>query len=249
MHSHKVRVLLLLISVLVLCAIVFATVHYKSLASSRRYENYRHPDNLQDNAVPDDQFPLTDYNALESTDQVKRSRRRKKGTKYDKASNPLSDAYALKTHINEGVPLSALPVEVSSVILIGTVTEVEAVLSNDRTGVYTEITIQIEEILKDDSQQLTPGGSVAVERQGGRVKFPSGHITTEHVAGTGIPRPGKRYVLFLTRVPLDLYIHFGYELTGSKVGLLDMYPGHPSQSYKGADEKKLIGDLRAALAK
>jgi hypothetical protein len=233
---------------LALSSTIFTTVRNKSLASSENDENYAR-NNLQDNDELNEQLPLIDYDAPESNDSKKRARRRKKGAKYDKASNPLSDAYTRKTHVNEGVPRSALPVEVSSVILIGTVTEVEAVLSNDRTGVYTELTIQIEEILKDDGQQLTPGSSVVVERQGGRVKFPSGHITTEHVTWTGMPRPGKRYVLFLTRVPLDLYIHFGYELTGSKVALLDKYPGHPSQSYKGADEWKLISDLRTALAK
>jgi hypothetical protein len=245
MRSYKLSVLGL-ISMLALSSIIFTTVRNKSLASNN--ENYAR-NNLQDNDELDEQLPLIDYDAPESKDSKKRERRRKKGLRYDKASNPLSDDYTRKTHVNEGVPRSALPVEVSSVILIGTVTEAEAVLSNDRTGVYTELTIQIEEILKDDSQQLSPGSSIEVERQGGRVRFPSGHITTEHVTGTGIPCPGKRYLLFLTRVPSDLYIHFGYELTGSKVALLDMYPRHPSQSYKGADEEKLISDLRAVLAK
>jgi hypothetical protein len=247
MRSYKLSVLVL-ISMLALSSIIFTTVRNKSLASSKSAEHYAQ-NNLQDNDELDEQLPLINYNAPESNDTTKRARRRRKGARYDKASNPLSDDYARKTHVNEGVPRSALPVDVSSVILIGTVTEVEAVLSNDRTGVYTELTIQIEEILKDDSQQLAPGSSVTVERQGGRVKFPSGHITIEHVTGTGIPRLGKRYLLFLTRVPQDLYIHFGYELTGSKVALLDRYPGHPSKSYKGADEEKLISDLRAALAK
>jgi hypothetical protein len=247
MRSYKLSVLAL-ISMLALSSMIFTTVRNNGLASSKNDGNYAQ-NHLQDNDELDEQLPLIDYDAPESNDSKKRARRRKKGAKYDNASNPLSDAYARKTHVNEGVPRSALPVAVSSVILIGTVTEVEAVLSNDRTGVYTEIAIQIEEILKDDSQQLTVGSSVVVERQGGRVKFPSGHITTEHVTGTGIPHTGKRYLLFLTRVPLDLYIHFGYELIGSKVGLLDKYPGHPSQSYKGADVKKLISDLRAALTK
>lgn len=247
MRSYRLSIFVLILMLAILSLIV-TTVRDKSLASSRNNEN--HPQNkLQDNAELDAQLPLIDYNAPESTDPAKRARRRKRGAKYDKATNPLSDAYTRKTYINEGVPHSAFPVEVSSVVLVGTVTEVEAVLSNDRTSVYTEITLQVEEILKDDSQQLTPGCSITVERQGGRVRFPSGHITTEHVVGTGIPQRGKRYVLFLTRVPVDLYIHFGYELSGSKVALLDRYPGHPSNAYNGADEQKLMSDVRAALAK
>ena len=197
------------------------------------------------------QFPLTASEAPESTDPVKRTRRRRIGAKYDKASIPISESSDQITHVNEGVPRSALPVQQSKVILIGKIIETEAVLSNDRTSVYSEFTIQIDEILKDDSQQLTPNSSVVVERQGGRVKFPSGHISLEVVSGAGMPRLGKRYVLFLTRIPLDqsLYIHFGYELTGSKVALLDEYQNHPSQLYKGMDEAKLISDLRAALTK
>jgi hypothetical protein len=251
MRSYKVNVLWLLISLLFLCAIVFATTRYKSLASSKRYENHQRPDKLQENDETDEQSPLIDYNAPESTDSVKRTRRKKKGVKYNNAFSSISESSARVTHINEGVPLSALPVEQSAVIIIGTVAEAEAVLSSKRTGVYSEFTIQIDGIFKDDSQQLTPSTSLVAERQGGRVRFPSGHITIEHVTGTRMPQAGKRYLLFLTRIPLDqsLYIHFGYELTGSKVALLDKYPGHPSQSYKGVDAEKLISDLRAALVK
>jgi hypothetical protein len=242
MRSYKVS-LIFIISVVALSQIVIATIRHKDNTSRKSYGNIQRPDNLQENDEPDDQSPLVDYNAPESTDSVKRARRKKKGVKYNNAFS--------STHVNEGIPLSALPVEQSAVILIGTVVEAEAALSSKRTGVYSEFTIQIDEIFKDDSQQLISGTSLVAERQGGRVRFPSGHITIEHVTGTRMPRSGKRYLLFLTCIPQDqsLYIHFGYELTGSKVALLDKYPGHPSQSYKGTDEAKLISDLRAALAK
>lgn len=250
MRSHKVS-LIFLISVLALSQIVIATIRHKNNLSGNSHVNVQRPYNLQENDETDDQSPLVDYDAPESKDPAKRARRKKRGVKYNNDFISIDESSTRITHVNEGIPLSALPVEQSAVILIGTVVEAEAVLSSKRTGVYSEFTIQIDEIFKDDTQQLSPGTSLVAERQGGRVRFPSGHITIEHVTGTRMPQAGKRYLLFLTRIPLDesLYIHFGYELVGSKVALLDKYRGHPSQSYKGADEGKLISDLRTTLTK
>lgn len=250
MRFYKVSVLLLLVSVLSLSIVTFATAHYKNLAANKRYQNHRQQNDIQDVDKSDDQFPLIESDQPETTEPVKRSRRRKKGARYDKAPIPLNATSDQIVHVNEGVPLSALPVAQSNVILIGSIIDAEAVLSNDRTSVYSEFTIQVEEILKDNHQKLLPASSVVAERQGGRVRFPSGHITLEWVTGTGMPRISRRYVLFLTRIPPDqsLYIHFGYEITGSKVTLLDKYEDHPSQAYRGVVVEKLINDLRAALA-
>ncbi|HEX8846047.1 MAG TPA: hypothetical protein VF791_15455 [Pyrinomonadaceae bacterium] len=196
------------------------------------------------------QFPVVDCNAPESTDPGKKARRRAVGAKYDKASLPIDPSSEQITHINEGEPLTALPVKTSSVVLIGKVTDAEAVLSNDHTGVYSEFTVRVEEVLKSDGQPPFIGGeTVTLERLGGRVRFPSGHITLSMVTGTGMPRVGKRYAFFLVRNPQDfsLYIHTGYELTGGRAFPLDTSSQHPTKAYKGLEEAKLLKDLRAEV--
>ena len=73
----------------------------------------------------------------------------------------------------------------------------------------------------------------------------------------GMPRLGKRYVLFLTHnFPYgaedeqDYYILTAYELTGGHVIPIDNPGGgtHPIASkYKDADETTFLNDLRLAI--
>ncbi len=131
------------------------------------------------------------------------------------------------------------------------VTDAQAYLSNDKTGVYSEFTVRIDEVLKNDSPaQFTVGSFIAVERFGGRVRFPSGRIGTYWASGQGMLRIGRRYVLFLSSSAESFQIITGYELRGGHVILLDNHgQGHPLTSYRGADEALLIRDLRDILSK
>ncbi len=52
------------------------------------------------------------------------------------------------------VGLSALPVETTDAIVIGTVTNKAAYLADDKTNIYSEYEIKIEKILKDLSESL-----------------------------------------------------------------------------------------------
>src|SRR6185503_19404869 len=91
----------------------------------------------------------------------------------------------------------AFPVS-SDVIVIGTVREAKAYLSTDRTAIYSEVSLSIEEILKASSQHgLQINGRVTADRFGGAVRFPSGKILRQGWYGRNIPTSGHRYLLFL----------------------------------------------------
>lgn len=198
----------------------------------------------------DDDLPLVDSTAPATTDEKKAARRKVKGRKYSNPSFPISETNLNISHILEGGPTTALPVEQSSLIIVCEITNAEAVLSNDGTGVYSEFTVQVNEVLKSDStESITKGDSIFVERQGGKLKLPSGKLAVERVVGTRMPRVGKNYVLFIIKHPDNsMYIYSGYELSGNQVTPLDDYEGNPSAKYKGVLSDILLSDISLALS-
>jgi hypothetical protein len=113
-----------------------------------------------------------------------------------------------------------LPVEQSSVIVVGDVLQSEAHLSEDKTGVYSEFTVRLVEVLKSASS--LPGSEMIVERLGGYVRYPDGRKLLYRVGTGGMPRVGARYLFFLKRSPeLDYSILTAYEFGDDAVTALD----------------------------
>lgn len=154
----------------------------------------------------------------------------------------------------------AIPAAKSDIILIGEVTTARAYLSEDKTNVYSEFTVRAEDVLKNDpATPLSPGASLAVERSGGRVRFPSGKIIFRGGAyGRNMPRVGQRYILFLKRNDegQTYSITTGYKLSLGRVHPLDGSPKADNKSprfaayegYEGSDEAKFLTELRASIA-
>jgi len=151
--------------------------------------------------------------------------------------------------------LSALPVEKSDVVLIGSVSDAQAFLSNDKNGVYSEFSIQVTQLLKNISHSLlTAGGSVTVERMGGRVRFSSNRVVTYMVSGQGMPRTGSRYAFFLAydeqRQTYPLLT--AYELANGLVVPVDgkrvSGGSWKFDVYDGVDESLFLKELGAALS-
>jgi hypothetical protein len=86
--------------------------------------------------------------------------------------------------------LPALPVEQSNVIILGKVTDRRAVLTEDRLGVYSEFSISVSEIFKDDLNLVFSGQVITASRPGGAVRFPSGQNSAIHRFETGLSAAG-----------------------------------------------------------
>jgi hypothetical protein len=141
-------------------------------------------------------------------------------------------------------------------VLIGEVAEARAFLSNDKSGVYSEFVIRVNEILK-----ITPpshaviGESITAERLGGRVKFRSGKVLPVQVMGQGMPRVGGRYVLFLKRTAEEKSYQLltAYELDAGRVSALDGAKpaggGSPWKfdKFEGWDEAVFLKTVREAI--
>lgn len=204
-------------------------------------------------------FPIVDCASPTPTDPKERAKREAKSKKYNnRHALPITESTDSIFHIMEwDLGLPALPVAKSSAVIIGEITDARAYLSEDKTDIYSEFAVRIEVILKNDSRTaFSPGGSVIVERDGGRLRFPSGKVVLSATNHQSMPRIGGRYVLFLTpSFPIggeyehDFYLITGYEFrAGIVFPLDDPGPGHPITAYKGTSEASFLNDLSSAIA-
>ena len=245
----RAKYIALVFSLTCLCALGFVSLPSYSQQKVQKQET-----------SPDFQrFPIVDLVNPPPTDPVEKEKRAKKGKKYNvKYTSPLSEAVdSMFLNVDWDVNLPALPIEKSAAVVIGRVTKAEAHLSEDKTGIYSEFTIQIEAIFKNDpNNQLLNDKSVLAYRTGGRVRFPSGKILVSAVSHQDMPQPGGRYLLFLTHSRLssgedeDFHILTGYELKNGQAFPLDnVSSSHPISKYRGVSENVLLADLSSALAK
>ena len=212
----------------------------------------------QADEVDTSKFPVLDFVTTEIGNEKERAKREAKGRKYNtRHAPPITESKErIFANIDWDAGLPAIPIEQSAAVIIGKVNTAQAYLSQDKTSVYSEFEIEIEQVMKRDrSIDLAPGSSVVVERAGGRVRFPSGKIMVSVISHQQMPQVGTRYVLFLTHQPLlgpvspdDFFILTGYELRDAQVFPLDkLNPGHPITAYDGANADVFLNDLSSAL--
>ncbi|MDT5270514.1 MAG: hypothetical protein QOH49_2700 [Acidobacteriota bacterium] len=114
-----------------------------------------------------------------------------------------------------------MPTELSDLIVEGDVKDANAFLSEDKTGVYSEFTISVSDVLKS-SASVQKHDLITAERFGGRVRFPSGQVARYRVAGQGAPAKDGKYLFFLKQMTDGSYrILTAYEMRGNRIVALD----------------------------
>jgi hypothetical protein len=167
---------------------------------------------------------------------------------YRRISEMPQKAVPLPTNLHWWHGLSALPVAQSDVIVAGKVVDAQAHLSDDRTGIYSEYSVGVDNIFKNTGDAI--GRTITGTRSGGAVRFASGKVQEYTIAYQGVPTKGKSYVLFLKREEAgDFTILTGYELSNGLVTPLDGEEGInlTFAQYKDATESQFMQDLRAAI--
>ena len=195
-------------------------------------------------------FPKVEYDAPEPSDPVERTKRRNKGKHFDKlgaiSREPTRYSSGLVSEWDLGLP--ALPAAKSDAVLIGKTASRKAFLSNDKGAVYTEVSVEVEDVLKRSDDSLTNGSVIDVHRLGGVVHYRTGEESLFLIVGQNMPSVGRRYVFFLKALPdsQDFEIMTAYELTPSGVSALDS----PSQFkyYNGSDEATFRELVRRTIA-
>lgn len=263
MRTHRTQIILAVLAVVLTAAAALPGAQDGGSSPAdleARREAQREKKRLEEwrkhRAEMERRFPAADFDAPEPDDPAEREKRRLKGNKYNSRYGERLDELGGvdgRGHTTDWeVGLPALPVARSRAVVIGRVTGARAFLSTDRTALYSEFTVSVEEVLKDDaSAPLVSDGVVVAERAGGQVRLPSGRVFLEHVSGQGMPQVGRRYVLFLAREDdeANVSVITGYELRDGRVELLDDV-NHIRRiaRYKGAEQAAFLEDLKSAIA-
>ena len=207
------------------------------------------------------QEPIVDYESSQPLSAEEITKRKAKDGHLSKKALAESPNIQVFTTVRgdwlERLP--SFPVSLSDYVIIGRVTDSKAYLSANKTGVFSEFSIQIEEVLKSSvDASLTVGNSIVAEREGGRVRYASGRIQRYVMLHQGMPLVGNRYVFFLRKPdqPADTvpYILTGYELRSGRIFPMDGVGGKAEEklpqfsTYEGADENSFLGELRIAIA-
>jgi hypothetical protein len=191
--------------------------------------------------------------------------RTERGKKYSEHALKIADnersPESMELPISHAPYKKAFPTVESDAIAIGAVTKGEAFFSNDKTTIYSEFGIKIEEVFKSsDKPALSRNMEITAERMGGAVRFSNGNVQRRGKSGEGLPAKGGRYLLFLkwNEEGKDFVIITGYRLEKGKVFPLDGW-GETNSVYtnsvyknffefRDADESYLLKRLKEEIA-
>lgn len=196
------------------------------------------------------QFPIADFDEPELTDAKKRAVLKQKKIRYNKlglvTKHPTANDGGGEFHPEGLFNFPALPADASDVIVFGKVLDAQAHLSEDKSNVFSEFTIQVERAYKTPSGL---GSQITVERIGGFVRYPDGRKLHYGLAGTGMPEVGAKYILFLKAISNEnsYTILTGYQLGVNGVSPLDSAPIF--ETYRGYKEAEFFAALEASLSK
>jgi len=171
------------------------------------------------------EFPVADFSQVESANDSEG--RRAKNTFFDKTGHreiQENDEVKIITQAESWIEkLPAIPISQSDIVLKGTVRDSHAYLSANKTNVYSEFDVAVEKFIFTKEKPAPVIKNISINREGGSVRFSSGHLQTYVLSGEGCPENGKTYVLFLKRN--DTFKGFllltAYEIADEKVYPVD----------------------------
>ncbi len=200
------------------------------------------------------QFPTARYDAPEEQDIARRARRQLAGKRYENGGGlvestiPIAEDEERMLINDEYLSVPAIPVNESELIVIGQVLGAAAHLSNNKKNVYSEFTVQIDEILRDTTGNAKKEGFVTLDREGGFVKYRKGLRRLHRIGGLLMPQVGGKYILFLKNREKgpNYEIINGYELRDG--GVRNLTGSIESRSYSGINQAILLSTVRKALS-
>lgn len=243
------------ITIFSIAGIIFTTYTVESQSITKSHKQTERSD-----------LPIVDLSMVETSEieQPFREKRNKRydleGDKFDKSKlvfreDSLAEIYDLPTN---DVKINALPVYQSDAIIIGTVTDRKAFLSKDKTTVYSEFTVEVEQVLKGQTNVLLSSqDTIAIQRRGGAVKLPSGKILRRGTTTESMPLSDKKYLFFLRYFSdgESFGMITGYEFRNGKVFPLDgrnlpegKRKNEQFTAYEGVNQDEFLRLIRNELA-
>ena len=195
------------------------------------------------------QFPVADYDAPEVFDAEKKAERKSKNSRYDNRSmvtNELPEEDDERLAVIDSIPTPGIPVTESELIVTGEVIDAQAFVSNNKKGVYSEFTVRVDELLKNNSKNTEPKSLITIDREGGFVRYSNGQKRLYRISGFGMPRVGEKYLFFLDNPEKsqNYNVLTAYQLKAPEISNLDSFPQFIV--YRGKSESDFMKSVRQA---
>jgi len=244
----------------VMAAIAFFVTLKAQQQGSARSQNDRSLDEILA------QLPIADFYAQPPRDPEKRQRRQERNDRHNFSGGPHQppvlnenmESVLLNLPLSHGPEEPAIPSTTSDAIVLGSITDQHAYISSDKTSVYSEVKVKVEEVLKAEPRYpLTTGSTFEAERPGGAVRFPSGKILRRGFLGRNLPQQGHRYLLFLiyNEEGQNFTILTGYKISAGHISPLDGVPESKEgftqfrsyENFRGVEASAFLQTVRAAI--
>jgi hypothetical protein len=195
-----------------------------------------------------EKVPVADYYPSGLSNDRSYALRSAKSSRYDNRDNIIELPEGIERtpdFVDWYRDIPSIPSAQSDVIVIAQVQSANAFLSNDRNYVYSEFTLAVTDVLKNNSRSsINTTTIITAEREGGAVKFPSGRIQQYRINGQGMPQIERKYVFFLRQneTDEDFSILTAYELRDGQVfplDTLDLYA-----IYRGDEASQFLDMVR-----
>lgn len=243
MKSNRIMWGIVALVVLITLVITVGTLDSYSQQSPTKQSSTPTPDNNGNQDLS--KYAVVDYDAPLPENLAEREERIIKNKRYDKsllvARKPHPETRTRIASDAEPVPAS-IPFAESSLIVIGEILSSKALLSNDKSGVYSEYSVYVQTILKEDKQKkLQKDEAISMDRTGGVVRYPNGQTVLYMNDWQDLPEVNSRYVFFLTcddDQNLNYKILTAYQLKNGKVTALDNHPDF--REFNGKSETDFI---------
>ena len=162
-------------------------------------------------------------------------------------SGPTSTA---TTFIDTVGKPDALPARICEAVVIGEPIASEVRISPNRELVYSRFSVKLLSVLKSKKKSGIREGAVIVAVQfGGSIRFPSGHLTTFIVAGSGFMELAKQYVLFIWKPPKSSQTYMAAEPYLIENGLVfPIQTEADASAYEGMPVDKFEAKVKSAIA-
>lgn len=140
------------------------------IGAQQRHRNDKYEEEIKASRQKlDEQLPIVDYNEPKPTQAAEREKRLAKDRRHDRRKHEIvegmTETYTIY-HWEADFP--PLPVEQSTAVVIGKVSEARAHISENKSSVYSEFVVEVQKILKDDAGV---GLTVVAERDGAELGF------------------------------------------------------------------------------
>jgi hypothetical protein len=240
--------------VLTILALAIATVIIVS-PNRANYSLAAVQGNLEVKDLENEDLPVVTYEGSNPNNSIEPALRKAKNKRYDGKTLPVKEEPGIEplpinSHWWWGMP--ALPSNQSDVVVVGEVVKAEAFISDSKTGVYSEFTFRVEEVLKNNNHGAIGLNSLIVaDRVGGAVRFPSGRIYKYRVNKQRMPKVGQRYLIFLkyNEEYQSFVILTGYKFHNGKVIALDGQNNDlPFTTYNGVEETNFLNKVKETVA-